>query len=108
MSHEHFIEKCTNCGGVISQCRCIDKNKTIKYSICDKCSKEALKIGTKLILSENLEKTKKKKLDLFLREECKLQEIDDLKGLTDKVASIWSKGWDDALTTIKMESYNEL
>lgn len=33
----HFIVKCKSCDGVVSQCRCPAPNKTIQYSICDKC-----------------------------------------------------------------------
>ena len=33
----HFIEKCRECGTTISQCRCPDLNKTVKYGICAKC-----------------------------------------------------------------------
>ena len=39
MTHEHFIEKCKDCDKIISQCRCISKDKEIKYSICEKCIK---------------------------------------------------------------------
>jgi hypothetical protein len=37
---EHFIEICSVCGVVISQCRCADKNKNIRHSLCDKCKNE--------------------------------------------------------------------
>jgi hypothetical protein len=33
----HFIEKCKWCGVVISQCRCADLNKPVKFSICGEC-----------------------------------------------------------------------
>lgn len=36
----HFIMKCKKCERIISQCRCPDKNKTVRYmescAICDK------------------------------------------------------------------------
>ena len=35
--HEHFIKKCNKCDTVIAQCRCIDKNKTVKLGMCEKC-----------------------------------------------------------------------
>lgn len=34
---DHFILKCSICGKVIAQCRCIDANKTVRYAICDSC-----------------------------------------------------------------------
>lgn len=37
---DHFIEKCRRCDGTISQCRCFDKNKEVRYSICENCKKE--------------------------------------------------------------------
>lgn len=33
----HFKELCITCGEVISQCRCMDCDKTIKYDICPAC-----------------------------------------------------------------------
>lgn len=36
----HFIKLCAYCGTVISQCRCMDKNKPLTYGCCDKCSKD--------------------------------------------------------------------
>ena len=35
--HGHFIEKCLFCGTIISQCRCMSKDKRIDYSICQQC-----------------------------------------------------------------------
>ena len=41
MSHDHFIIKCKVCEGVISQCRCMSKEKSVLWQLCDKCkSKE--------------------------------------------------------------------
>ena len=36
----HFIEKCRECGTVISQCRCMSKDKTVRYGICNKCKEK--------------------------------------------------------------------
>lgn len=36
----HYIEICTECGTVISQCRCMTCNKTKKKGICPKCLKK--------------------------------------------------------------------
>ncbi len=33
----HFIKKCKKCQAVISQCRCMDCNKTIEWGLCRKC-----------------------------------------------------------------------
>jgi hypothetical protein len=44
---EHFIVKCKNCGSIISQCRCMDLNKTVRYSTCDKCANKNIKCKTK-------------------------------------------------------------
>ena len=36
----HYIKKCKKCLDVISQCRCPDANKEIRWGICDVCAKE--------------------------------------------------------------------
>ena len=36
--HNHFIEKCKKCQSIISQCRCIDPKKIIKWSLCQDCA----------------------------------------------------------------------
>jgi len=36
----HFIKICIRCGDVINQCRCMDCNKTVSYSICNQCRRE--------------------------------------------------------------------
>lgn len=41
----HFIEKCKYCSKVISQCRCMDKNKAVILSICDDCKKKEAETG---------------------------------------------------------------
>lgn len=41
MSHTgHFIEKCSKCGKVITQCRCMDANKPVTYGICKECQEK--------------------------------------------------------------------
>jgi len=35
----HCIMKCSNCGTVISQCRCKDKNKPTYYELCKECER---------------------------------------------------------------------
>ena len=35
--HGHFIEYCKMCGKVISQCRCMAKDKETLYGICEEC-----------------------------------------------------------------------
>ena len=60
---EHYIEICANCGCVIGQCRCADKDKNIRYSLCDKCKGELpdgeyfKTVFQKLPLSEMIELT---------------------------------------------------
>ena len=44
MSHGHFVEYCTECKKVISQCRCMSNDKTVKYSICKECQKKEKKV----------------------------------------------------------------
>lgn len=39
----HYIIICKICNVIISQCRCMDKNKEIKGSICSKCEKDLCK-----------------------------------------------------------------
>ena len=34
----HYIEKCKECDEVIGQCRCMDCNKSVRWSVCHKCS----------------------------------------------------------------------
>lgn len=35
----HFIEKCRGCNAVLSQCRCADSNKAIRWGICEECKR---------------------------------------------------------------------
>jgi hypothetical protein len=37
---EHFKEVCRGCGATITQCRCPDPNKEIRYGFCQTCSKK--------------------------------------------------------------------
>ena len=37
----HFIKKCSKCGAVIAQCRCMDRDKSITWGICETCVKAA-------------------------------------------------------------------
>jgi hypothetical protein len=34
--NEHYVEKCSKCGTVISQCRCMGP-KVVRWGVCDKC-----------------------------------------------------------------------
>ena len=36
-AHNHFILKCHLCSKVISQCRCMDKNKETRMTVCAAC-----------------------------------------------------------------------
>lgn len=38
MNTGHYIERCKFCNKVMSQCRCIDCNKQVIYSVCTRCS----------------------------------------------------------------------
>lgn len=51
----HFIELCSECGTVISQCRCPSNDKEKRYSICEKCKtveslKGKLNAGERLLV----------------------------------------------------------
>jgi len=35
--HSHQITRCSNCNTVISQCRCMSKDKTVVYELCSDC-----------------------------------------------------------------------
>lgn len=37
----HSIVKCKACGKVISQCRCLNANKPVVWSVCDKCKRDS-------------------------------------------------------------------
>ena len=42
--HGHFIKYCKVCGRVISQCRCMARDKETLYGICEECeSKQEVK-----------------------------------------------------------------
>lgn len=36
----HYIKECIKCNKVIEQCRCMDANKQIIYSICPECEEK--------------------------------------------------------------------
>lgn len=38
----HHKKICTACEKVIEQCRCMDQNKPITYTICDTCKNKAI------------------------------------------------------------------
>lgn len=45
MSHlGHKIIECSECGKIIMQCRCMDKDKPVEHRICDECLKEMKQI----------------------------------------------------------------
>jgi hypothetical protein len=37
---EHFVEMCRYCGAVMAQCRCMEPNKQVRWSACEKCRRE--------------------------------------------------------------------
>lgn len=41
----HFIVKCGTCGVVITQCRCISKDKPVSFETCDQCKMALAKSG---------------------------------------------------------------
>ncbi len=46
MSHQgHEILKCNRCERAIMQCRCIDKNKPIRWTTCESCHQKAITDG---------------------------------------------------------------
>ena len=38
--HNHFITKCKICKVIISQCRCVSKDKTETWGVCDECKRK--------------------------------------------------------------------
>ena len=40
--HGHFKKFCSVCGKIIAQCRCMTKDKTILYDVCEDCKKKQL------------------------------------------------------------------
>lgn len=46
---DHFIEKCEKCEKVVSQCRCMSPNKTIRWTICDECRRKTLRPNEKTL-----------------------------------------------------------
>ena len=50
----HFCIKCSECGRVITQCRCFDPNKIITYRICGSCAQKAKNtVTSENIIKEN-------------------------------------------------------
>jgi len=45
----HFITKCVNCEEIVSQCRCLDKEKEVRPGACGPCR-------TKFILGKRISK----------------------------------------------------
>jgi len=44
MSHiGHKIVKCSGCGKIILQCRCMDLNKPVVYQVCGDCQLKGVK-----------------------------------------------------------------
>ena len=41
----HIITKCSKCGKIINQCRCMCKDKTVVYALCDDCKDEQLELN---------------------------------------------------------------
>lgn len=41
--HGHFICYCSKCEKVISQCRCMSKDKEVRYEVCDDCKEKKAK-----------------------------------------------------------------
>jgi hypothetical protein len=38
--HTHFIDRCKRCDVVLAQCRCMDRNKTVRREhLCAVCAK---------------------------------------------------------------------
>jgi len=33
----HFMIVCKECDKIIKQCKCMDKNKEVKYDTCEEC-----------------------------------------------------------------------
>ena len=40
MSHGHSKTVCRRCDLIITQCRCMSKDKTVKHDLCRKCKDE--------------------------------------------------------------------
>jgi len=51
-SHGHFKIVC-NCGKVISQCRCMSKNKTVTVGVCDECKQDLINPTKEVVKMSN-------------------------------------------------------
>ena len=49
----HFVTKCKYCGVIINQCRCISKDKEVKYATCGTCAQKLANGEIKTINNEN-------------------------------------------------------
>jgi hypothetical protein len=56
----HSITICENCGIVITQCKCISKNKTVILDLCHKCQKEIAANHLKKFMNVDKEKNDNK------------------------------------------------
>ena len=36
----HFITYCSQCNEIISQCRCMDCSKDVRFEVCDRCKEK--------------------------------------------------------------------
>lgn len=48
---QHFKEVCIQCKKVVTQCRCMDKNKTVINTVCGECAAKGvtLNMDTKIV-----------------------------------------------------------
>lgn len=63
----HVIIKCSKCGIVIAECRCMNPNKPVRYEVCDECKTNSMPITEhpdiqKLIIQYSQLQTKYDKL----------------------------------------------
>ena len=42
---DHILIKCPECRTIITQCRCIEADKTVKFLLCNNCKKPKGKVG---------------------------------------------------------------
>ena len=42
----HFILKCTECGRTITQCRCMEPDKELRWAVCMECEQKRRKEQT--------------------------------------------------------------
>ena len=56
---QHFKVICKDCGIIISQCRCISKDKAISYGLCLKCKEQVLEEPKPIPLDDGLSKNER-------------------------------------------------